>query len=617
MEQHRLDPSATTEARVLDEGRLREARDRVGILRRIARLQMEHLYREIAGSSYAILLTDSEGAVLDYVVDAALDNDFKKAGLYTGALWSEEAQGTNGIGTCIAEGRPVVIHQDEHFSTRNIHLTCAGAPIFSPQGELLAVLDISAVNPEGPKAAQRHTAALINASAKLIENCYFLHECRDATLLRFHRQAEFLGLPSDAMVALNTDGTIVAANGNAARELGVANPRELIGHSFRKHFEMEESRESQGVGHRAIRPVSARGAVTLFGQLQQPERQTQTGSAKTRASRAIEPSGGPPGAWLSLQDLAGEDPRMAYNLRCAERIANKPIYLILQGETGAGKEAFAAALHRASHRADQPFVAINCASIPETLIESELFGYRHGAFTGARREGMRGKLQQASGGTLFLDEIGDMPLALQARLLRVLEEQAVVPLGGDKPIPLKLHVISATHQDLRSLVKAGKFREDLYYRLNGLTLTLPPLRQRADLDTLLERIIRSENRLDSPVRLTDEVYRLLLDYSWPGNIRQLKNTIRSALALCDDNLITLADLPPEIVEANQEGAERDTHAAVHTRPVSENQHSPERETLLETLEQHRWNVSRTARALGISRNALYQRMKRVGIPTRR
>ncbi len=620
LELHRLDPSSTSETRVLDSELLKEARDQVGVLRKIARQQMEYLYKEIAGSSYAILLTNAEGAVLDYVVDPTIDHQFKQAGLFTGALWSEQAQGTNGIGTCIADRRAVIVHQDEHFSADNINLTCSGAPIFDPQGELFAVLDISAVNPDGPKAAQQHTAALVNASARLIENCYFLHECRDSMVLRFHHQPEFLGLPTNAMLAMDSNGDIVAANADAARELGVKEVRDLIGNPLANHIDLNDDTLLTSDNFQAVWPLNQQNGHQLFGQLQisRSPRSGKKTKPLNRGETVFEPKSTDRDGSLSLRDLAGEDPRMAHNLRCAERIVNKSIFVVLQGETGAGKEAFAAAMHRASTRADQPFVAINCASIPEPLIESELFGYRHGAFTGARREGMRGKIQQASGGTLFLDEIGDMPLALQARLLRVLEEQAVVPLGGDKAIPVSLHVISATHQDLPTLVDQGKFREDLYYRLNGLTLTLPPLRQRADLITLLERIVDAENDTNESVRLTEEVCRLLLSYQWPGNIRQLKNTIRSALALCDDNLITLADLPPEIGESQVSPSEGSpSRAATYPLPVIDREEfSKEHNEILTALETNRWNVTKTAKSLSISRNALYQRMKRLGISTK-
>ncbi len=334
------------------------------------------------------------------------------------------------------------------------------------------------------------------------------------------------------------------------------------------------------------------------------------------------------GLCLDLNSLGGGDAQMSYNARCARRLVNKDVYMLLSGETGAGKEVFARAVHCASERADRPFVALNCAAIPESLIESELFGYRSGAFTGARREGMRGSIQQSSGGTLFLDEIGDMPLTLQSRLLRVLESKEVLPLGSQEPVAVDLHVISATNRDLHELVARGEFREDLYYRLNGITLELPPLRARADLEALLRCALASENDTDVPISVDGEAFRQLLRYPWPGNIRELRNVIRSALALCDDHTIRLADLPKAIAayppdgaapcpavapSAADSGCEEVVGQAVVPVPCSPLERA-EREALIKELEANRWNVTITAERLGMSRSTLYRRLKKYGIP---
>ena len=251
---------------------------------------------------------------------------------------------------------------------------------------------------------------------------------------------------------------------------------------------------------------------------------------------------------LTLEELAGQDPQMLRNVRSAHRIAMSRVPVMIQGPTGAGKEMFARALHAASDRAAQQFVALNCAAIPESLIESELFGYRSGAFTGARKEGMRGKILQSSGGTLFLDEIGDMPLALQTRLLRVLEEQEVLPLGTETPVKVDVRVISASHQNLRSMLSRGEFREDLYYRLNGITLELPPLAMRTDKERLIREFLAAETDDDRPAAIEIDAFGQLLAYRWPGNVRELRNVIRTALAICDGGVVRLRDLPSEVRE---------------------------------------------------------------------
>ncbi len=289
----------------------------------------------------------------------------------------------------------------------------------------------------------------------------------------------------------------------------------------------------------------------------------------------------------------------------ALKVLERDVPVLLQGETGTGKEAFAAALHRASGRRNKPFVALNCAAIPETLIESELFGYRGGSFTGARKEGMTGKLQQANGGVLFLDEIGDMPLGLQTRLLRVLEEREVVPLGAEVPVALDIRLVSASHRDLQALVASGAFREDLYYRLNGLSVSLPPLRARSDREALLDHLLQAEARgeriaLDAPAR------QRLLAYGWPGNVRQLRNAVRTLIALADEGRIEEADVAAVLPLAVQPPA---LAAPASRDPLGD----AERQALLAALEACCWNMTRVAEALGISRNTLYRKLQRYGI----
>jgi transcriptional regulator of acetoin/glycerol metabolism len=285
---------------------------------------------------------------------------------------------------------------------------------------------------------------------------------------------------------------------------------------------------------------------------------------------------------------------------------------MLFGETGVGKDVFARAMHQASSRRDKPFVALNCASLPESLIESELFGYKAGAFTGASREGSRGKIVQADGGTLFLDEIGDMPLHLQARLLRVLEDRTVMPLGGDKPIPVSVQLISATHRDVRALIDEGRFRADLYYRIHGISILIPPLRDRTDKRELILKVAQEEAGSGAPIEFQPAALDRLVAYPWPGNLRQLRNTLRTVAALCDDNRIALKDLPEELRTQPRELPPPDEPGvALNALDLAE------RDALLRVLEETHWNVSLVAKGLGLSRNTLYRRMKRYGInPTR-
>jgi transcriptional regulator of acetoin/glycerol metabolism len=317
---------------------------------------------------------------------------------------------------------------------------------------------------------------------------------------------------------------------------------------------------------------------------------------------------------LTLDELAGEDPRMQRNARCARRIADTNVAVLIQGPTGSGKEAFAHAIHLASRRASRPFVAVNCAAIPETLIESELFGYKSGAFTGARREGLRGRILQSSGGTLFLDEIGDMPLTLQSRLLRVLEEGQVVPLGSEAAVAVDLHVLAASHRNLREMIARGAFREDLYYRLNGITLELPSLAERADRERLIQQALAAETGPGRPAAVERGALECLLGYSWPGNIRELRNVIRTALAICDGGVVRRIDLPAEIRDGGEElAAVTASTDGAPSRRVLNPLLAAERAALLRAIEDCHGNMSRVAAGLGISRNTLYRKIKRHGI----
>jgi transcriptional regulator of acetoin/glycerol metabolism len=306
---------------------------------------------------------------------------------------------------------------------------------------------------------------------------------------------------------------------------------------------------------------------------------------------------------------------MRKNLLIGQQLFAKQVPLLLQGATGTGKEAFAKALHRGGLWYDKPFVTVNCAAIPESLIESELFGYTRGAFTGAVKEGRVGKILQSSGGTLFLDEIGDMPLLLQTRLLRVIEEREILPVGSDHAISVNLHVISATHRDVLQMIKSGEFREDLYYRLNGMTLHLPLLRDRTDKGELIRTLLKEECEGEETIEITEDAFNHLLEYPWPGNIRQLRNALRTASALCRDGIIRLSNLPQEIIDP----ACRETLPAIGSLTMDTTAASPpptpsaalldaERSALLRELERMHWNISRTADALGISRNTLYRKI---------
>jgi transcriptional regulator of acetoin/glycerol metabolism len=316
----------------------------------------------------------------------------------------------------------------------------------------------------------------------------------------------------------------------------------------------------------------------------------------------------------TLEQLSGSDPQMQQNVACAKRVMNKGIPILLIGETGTGKEVFARAVHEASTRAARPFVALNCASIPESLIESELFGYKPGAFTGAHIKGMRGKILQSDGGTLFLDEIGDMPLNLQTRMLRVLAEKEIVPLGSETPVKIDLSVICATLRNLDDLVRRGEFREDLYFRLNGVTIVLPPLRDRKDRKMLIRNILASESG-GRNMKISPDALEALLTAPWPGNIRELRNALRYAQAVNESGTIGVENLPLRNT-SRFPTSDWKTPSASDAPPgmaSSQPDESEERLIMLEVLTRANWNISKASRQLGVSRPTLYKKMKQHGV----
>ena len=307
----------------------------------------------------------------------------------------------------------------------------------------------------------------------------------------------------------------------------------------------------------------------------------------------------------TIDSMIGESQGMTAFKSYLLRYARTDAPILILGATGTGKELAASAIHRASARADGPFVSLNCAAIPKELFESEVFGYAPGAFSGAHRDGKIGQIELVDRGTLFLDEIGDLPPHAQVKLLRVLEEKRIVRLGASRPREVDFRLVAATNRDLTAMIAAGTFREDLYYRISPMTLHLPPLAERAgDIPLLVRDILNRMGAED--IRCTDAALAELARYAWPGNVRELRNVLVRARTLCRDNSIGVADLPPEVLRQNAAAppASGRLEAVVKTS---------EAQAILSALDAHRWNVVRTASALGVSRASLYEKMRKLGI----
>ncbi len=606
IDQHRLDPTLMKEAYILPSERLREHRDRMDEFLHTARFGVETLYRQVAGMGYVLLLTDARGITVDFIGDPTFDNQLQKAGLYLGADWHEAHAGTCGVGTCLSSGEALVVHQGDHFDATHMSLTCTAAPIFDAHGEIAAVLDISALRSPQPKSSQHLALQLVGIYTNRIENAHLMRRFRHEWLLRLSRAPEFADVDPEYVIALDASGLVVGFNHRAQRlladEIGVSwrAPGQLLG---RRLDEIFDCRLDDLTRYVRSRPAEQR-VVTL------------THSRSVLFAQALPPETVPPRLARSershplphpLDQLSGGDAAMARQLTRAARLVNTHVSILLQGETGTGKEYLAKAMHAASARSERPFVAVNCGAIPEALIESELFGYQPGTFSGAHARGKTGLIAAANGGTLFLDEIGAMPLALQTRLLRVLSERELLPLGATRALPLDVRVVAASNDDLSALVAEGRFRDDLYYRLNGAVLTLPPLRERSDLDWLIHRL--SAGRRDAAGRrpvLTNGARELLHRHCWPGNVRELVNTIEYACAMCVDARIEAEDLPETLLASVSAAARPAVVARVasSTRPA---------ESLEAVLARHAWNVTAAARTLGVSRSTVHRRIRRLGL----
>jgi transcriptional regulator of acetoin/glycerol metabolism len=306
-----------------------------------------------------------------------------------------------------------------------------------------------------------------------------------------------------------------------------------------------------------------------------------------------------------LKKIAGNDNTIQNSLNRVARLLNVNMSFLIQGETGTGKEFIAKAIHLASARAHGPFVPVNCAALPETLIESELFGYEGGSFTGAMAKGKKGLVREAQGGTLFLDEIGDMPLGSQTRLLRVLSEREVTPIGGAKAHTVDIRVIAATHCNLKDKIQKGQFREDLYFRLNGAIVHMPPLRERQDFEWLVNQLLARDVQAQN-VSLSPDAMAILKAYHWPGNVRELINALDYARALAQGPVIEAEDLP-EYVTAPRSSAGAAEPAGEGVNAVSD------AETLKRALKQSQGNISAAARLMGIDRTTMHRRMRRLGV----
>ena len=570
----------------VDAAVLRQEQQRCSLVRGLALAEMHTLHQQIAGSNFMIAFATAEGLLLDSISDSSFSEASDAACIRAGSIWTESICGTNGLGTAAYLKRPIVVHGREHFFARYNNLTCVAAPIFAPDGEVAGILDASS----DCMSRQAHTQALVAMAATQIENGLFREQHRGNILIAFHNRGEYLHTLSAGLLAVDNDGRILAAN-RAARVLLHGLPAfavRLFGDVFRGRFSdfVDEGRRKER--QRLEDDVGSQFVATIENSRQFP-----------MTHRVLAPRPAPPKSPAAA--FVSADPRIAAIVQRVAIAAARKMPILIRGETGTGKEQMARHAHAASQRAGS-FVAVNCAALPDSLIEAELFGYTEGAFTGARKGGSAGLFKEADGGTLFLDEIGDMPVTLQAVLLRFLDDWTVRPVGGSKR-EVDVLLVSATNANLDDAIAKGRFRSDLLFRLNTLEVTLLPLRERTDFADIARHLMA---KIDPSIALSEAAIQRLAQRSWDGNIRELRNVLAR---------LSLSETGPVIDAATVDAAIGPGSAEPVAPKIKMNESAPadlheiQRALVLATFAETGNNISKTARRLGISRNTVYRALR--------
>lgn len=605
-----IDPYLRENPYICTQTELDQYREASSFLVEASRPVMNSLLEYVAGSGFVVVLADANLCLLEVIGDKEAMTWAKNARAIEGSLWREDLVGTNTASIVMSLVKPYYLYGFEHFCLFSHIASSFCSPILD-QGRLIGGLGMIAPHNRG----NSHTLGMIVAATmhikskidmKKVEN---LHEVINDSL-------------TEGLLALDADRSITLMNENCAKLLKVGGKQTVIGRSI---YELLGNHPEN---HHFINSITQGRIITdenfnLFIDNEtiqcnitcnpfQSINALDGGVAivireRQRINRLVRKSIGG-GATLTFNDIVVKNTKFASTLKMAEAAASSTSNVLLLGESGTGKDIVAQSMHNASPRRNNSYLAINCAALPRDLIASELFGYEEGAFTGARKGGNIGKFELADQGTIFLDEIGDMPLYLQATLLRVLEEKKVMRLGGSKLIPVNVRIIAATNKDLEAEIERNQFRRDLFYRLGVIKIDIPPIRQRPEdiLELVRVFIERTCQRFNKPVLgIADEVMEAFTAYNWPGNVRELQNLIEAAVQLSAGDTIT-AELINEI-----------SPAVLSNRRESVINYSSnnvlDKETILEALTACRYKKKETAIALGISRSTLYRRMKELEI----
>ncbi len=582
---------------------LTQYRDNASFLIETSSSVMSNLYEFVSGTGFVVILADSNLCIVKVIGDAEALAFAESARLCEGAMWSEELVGTNAGGLTLALGKPISVFGYEHFCLFSHVAACSCAPIID-QGTFCGSIGMIAPF----NRVSNHTLGMVVASMKHIR-----YKMNMERLKTYH--TVLMDSIQEGLFAIDVNGRITYMNENCAATLKLKKESiigrsiyDLIGNNLDNQYFLNRITS----GRRTIDENFTLniGGETLYcnvtcNPLNSPH-PDDGAVVVVRESRRIKRLvrniiGGD--AKMTFDDIVGNDSNFLHSLKTARAASSSMSNVLLLGESGTGKDILAQAMHNAGPRKNNPYLAINCAALPRELIASELFGYEEGAFTGARKGGNMGKFELADQGTIFLDEIGDMPLDLQASLLRVLEEKTIMRLGGTKQVPINVRIIAATNQDLETMIENNRFRRDLYYRLGVIRINIPSLKNRPNDILLLAEYFTKKicERLNKPIMsLSPEVVDVFSKYEWPGNIREMQNILEGAIQLTSSDLITYDLISSYLVHKNvpfKDNDEKDT-----------TDHTFEKQMILEYLEKYKYNKTKVASALGISRRTLYRRL---------
>jgi len=602
-----LDPYGENSPPVLSGNELNQLLIRNKTLMDICKPVLDMIAISVRDTGFIVTLTDKEGYVLQVRGDREILKMAEMNYYLPGCLRSIAHAGTNAIGVCLMEGTSVQITGAEHYKVRHHPWTCSSSPIRNSHDEIIGSITLSGRS----IGHHKHTIALVTSAADTIESQLREHELIEEKQRLNSILTSIFNSISDGVIALDNHNRIIRLNRTGAEMLGL-NMDLAMEKRLDRVVEIEEvlisaldeKRYFAGMEVSFICPAGHRVYMCSADPVQDSAGHISgtiiTMTQKRQVVNIAKKIGGNT-AKYEFKDIKGSNPSLLRQIGLAKVAARTNSRILIIGESGTGKELFAQAIHNYSNRRNQPFVAISCAAIPRDLIESELFGYRGGAFTGARRDGQIGKFELAHQGTLFLDEVNGLPMDLQAKLLRVLQQNEIVRLGDTRPIPVDVRIIAASNSDLMTEVENTNFREDFYYRLNVVEILIPPIRKRIDdLKLLMDHIMTRhcmEMAINKP-EVSDQALEIMWHYRWPGNVRELENVVERALLLSQGKIFQKSHLPERMWKST---------AKPQQKIIS--LHEASKDTIVHTLDKCGGNISQAARELKIARSTLYRKMK--------